>query len=126
LKKHNIPLIISAVLGVIYTVYIIVYFSGVLSGAGGAMDSAEALGGMIATALVAPHAILVVLAVIFNIVAVFTNKRGLALTAAILYSVAALMFMIYALFVVPSIVLCFVGFAQLGKERRHHEDRLGV
>lgn len=109
-KKRSLPLIISAVLGLAYSIYIISYFSVNMSGSG-----AEALGGALATALVTPHMVCVAVAVIFNIIAVFTNKRGFALAGAILYCVGAVLFLIYAFFVVPSIVLSFVGYAKLGK-----------
>ena len=111
-QKKNVLLIISAILGLAYTIYLIVYFTGANAGTS---SDAEAVGTALATALVLPHLILVALGTIFNIIAVFTNKRGLALTAGILYAVGALFFLVYALFVVPMIVLSFVGFAQLKK-----------
>ena len=57
----------------------------------------------------------VVVAAIFNVIAALANKRGFALVAAILYCVGAVLFLMYALFVVPSIILSFVGYAKLGK-----------
>lgn len=111
-KKRSVALIIAAVLGVLYSIYIITYFSGAIAGT---QSGAEAIGGAIATALVTPHMICVVIAAIFNSVACLTNKRGFALTGAILYSVGAVLFLMYALFVVPSIILSFIGYAKLGK-----------
>lgn len=111
-KKKNVLLIISAILGIAYTIYLIVYFAG--ANAGASSDSA-AVGSAIATMLVLPHLILVALAAIFNIIAALAGKRGLALAAGILYAVGALFFLMYALFVVPMIILCFVGYAQLKK-----------
>lgn len=108
-KKHSKLLLISAIIGTLYAIYLIVYFSTGIS----SNDSAEAVGAVIATALVIPHMILVILAAIFNWVAYGTNKRGLALTGGILYSVAGVLFLLYILFVVPSIVLSFVGYAKL-------------
>ncbi|MFQ8922392.1 MAG: hypothetical protein ACLR60_10900 [Clostridium paraputrificum] len=108
-KKHSKALLISAILGTLYAIYLISYFgTGMTSN-----DSAEAVGAAIATALVTPHMILVVLAAIFNWVAYGTNKRGFALTAGILYSVAGAIFLMYIMFVVPSLVLSFVGYAKL-------------
>ncbi len=108
-KKRSKLLLISAIIGTLYALYIIIYFSSSLS----SNDSAEALGAAIATALVMPHMILVVLAVIFNWVGYGTNKRGLALTGGILYSVAGVLFLMYIFFVIPSLVLSFVGYAKL-------------
>ncbi|MGL6187084.1 MAG: hypothetical protein ACRC1T_17070 [Clostridium chrysemydis] len=110
-KKHSKALLISGILGALYAIYLISYFgSGMTSS-----DSSEQIGATIATALVTPHMILVVLAAIFNWVSYFTNKRGFALTAGILYSVAGVVFLMYIPFVIPSIVLSFVGFANLKK-----------
>lgn len=111
--KRSTLLLISAIIGSLYAIYIIINFAGSLAGS---QDDAELAGAAIATMLVAPHIVLVVLAVIFNWVAYFTSKRGLALTGAILYSVAGVMFIIYVVFVIPSIVLSFVGYAKLRKE----------
>ena len=108
-KKRSKLLLISAIIGTLYALYIIIYFSLSLN----SNDAAEAVGAAIATALVMPHMILVVLAVIFNWVGYGTNKRGLALTGGILYSVAGVVFLMYIFFVIPSLVLSFVGFAKL-------------
>ena len=108
-KKRSKLLLISDILGTLYAIYIIIYFSSSLN----SNDAAEAVGAAIATALVMPHMILVVLAVIFNWVGYGTNKRGLALTGGILYSVAGVVFLMYIFFVIPSLVLSFVGFAKL-------------
>lgn len=108
-KKHSKALLISAIIGSLYALYLIVHFGSSVS----SNDAAEAIGAAIATALVLPHMILVILAVIFNWVGYGTNKRGFALTAGILYSVAGVMFLLYILFVVPSLVLSFVGYSKL-------------
>lgn len=110
--KHSKLLLISAILGSIYAIYLIVYFGG---GIAESKDAAEAAGRAIATALVTPHMILVALAVIFNWIGYFSNKRGFALTGGILYSVAGVIFILYLIFLVPSIILSFVGYAKLKK-----------
>ncbi|AJA42669.1 hypothetical protein phiCT9441A_57 (endogenous virus) [Clostridium phage phiCT9441A] len=110
--KRSKLLLISAILGALYSVYLIWHFGG---GIFGSKDGVELAGAAIATALVTPHMILVVLATIFNWVAYFSNKRGFALTGAILYSVAGVIFMLYIMFVIPSIVLSFIGYAKLKK-----------
>ncbi len=110
--KHSKALLVSGILGALYAIYLISYFSGVITKGSGA---AEQVGGAIATALVTPHMILVVLAVIFNWIAYFINKRGFALTGGILYSVGGVLFLLYLPFVIPSLVLSFVGYAKLKK-----------
>ncbi|WP_297639624.1 hypothetical protein [uncultured Clostridium sp.] len=103
--------IISGVLGALYSIYLIAYF-------GGAMDStngAEMVGGAIASALVMPHMILVILGSIFMLIGAFINKAGFALTGAILFCVSAAAFIMYAPFVVPMIVLGFIGYSKIRK-----------
>lgn len=109
--KHSKVLLTSGILGAIYSIYLICYFSRATTGSQGA----EQVGAALATVLVTPHMILVVLATIFNWVSYFTNKRGFALTGGILYSVGGVIFLLYILFVIPSIVLSFVGYSNLKK-----------
>lgn len=114
--KRSKALLISAILGIAYSIYLISHFAGATS----STEGAEQVGAALATVLVTPHMILVVLAAIFNAVAYFTNKRGFALTAGILYSVGGVLFLLYILFVVPSLVLSFVGYANLKKINEHN------
>lgn len=118
-KKHSKALLVSGVLGVIYAIYLIAYFGGAITSS---TDGAELAGTAIATALVTPHMVLVVLAAIFNVVAYFTNKRGFALVAGILYSVGGVLFLVYILFVIPSLILSFVGYAKLKKINDHNNS----
>ncbi len=111
-KKHSVCLLISGIIGLAYFVYLICYFSSAI---GGSETALEAAGASLATALVTPHMIFVALAVIFNALAFFMNKSWAAITCGILYCVAGVMFILYIYFVVPSIVLSFVGVARLKK-----------
>ena len=72
---------------------------------------AEALGSAIATVLVLPHLLVTWLGIIFGMFGFFTRKTGFQLTAAILYAAAAVLFFLYAIFLIPSIVLGFVGYS---------------
>lgn len=109
-EKKSVILLISAILGIVYAIYIVTYFFGVSTGQSG---TAEAIGAGIATALVTPHMICTVLAAIFNVLGWALSHRGFALTGAILYCVAAVAFLMYAPFVVIQIILSFIGFARL-------------
>ena len=111
-KKRSVALTISAILGVIYSIYIISYFSKAMLGSG---STAEAVGGALATALVTPHMVCAVIGAIFNVIAAIGNKRAFALVGAILYCVGAVIFLLYAAFLIPSIILSFVGYARLKK-----------
>lgn len=106
--KRSTTLLISAILGVAYSVYLVVYFSSAVGGSG-----AKAIGGAIAATLVTPHMICVSIAAIFNVLGWLNNKRNFALVGAILYCVAALAFLLYAMFVIPSIILSFIGYSRL-------------
>jgi hypothetical protein len=105
---------IAALLATAYSIYSMLYWGGVV-GQTESMDAGEAIGAGIATLLVLPHLIVTVLGALFGVIAFFIRSPGLILTSAILYSVAAVLFFIYALFLVPSIVLGFVGYSNQKK-----------
>jgi hypothetical protein len=115
--KRSMALLISAIIGLIYGIFlIIIFFTGNIVNSGYMANSSpvlEALTGGIVIVLVLPHMICVLVAVIFNILGWVVNKREFALTAGILYSASAVMFIVFAVFVVPSIVLSFVGYVKL-------------
>lgn len=114
--KKSKCLIISAILGIIYSIYLLSYFGSVLTNGQGA----EAVGDAIATAMVTPHMICVVLAAIFNLLGALLNKAGFALTGGILYSVAGVLFLPYIFFVIPMIILSFVGFSSIKKIKNNN------
>lgn len=107
MKRSKIQFL-SAGLGTLYSVFLINYFMGTIND----------LSGSIATALVTPHLLCCSLAAIFGWVGFFGNGRGFALTAAILYCVGAVIFVMYAPFVVPMIVLGFIGYAMIGRIKK--------
>jgi hypothetical protein len=109
-KKLNTCLLIALILGVAYLVYSAVYWSGAFSSS---TSAAEQAGVGIATALVMPHLVASVLAVIFNALGLFMNKRGFALTGAILYTVAIALFPLYFMYVIIQMILSYIGFAKL-------------
>ncbi len=111
-NKRSVILLVSWIIGLAYAVYLVSYFSGSIAGAS---DAAEAIGTGIATALVMPHMIVVALAVLFNILGWACRLRWSALTGAILYAVAMVLFPLYALFVLVEMILSFVGFAKMKK-----------
>lgn len=112
-EKKSKLLLVSWIIGVLYVVYLFWYMSSAGSAAG--TDSAEALGTAIGLALIVPHLVFVVLAVIFNILGWAMNKRGFTLTGGILYAVSILMMPLYFMFVIIEMILSFVGFAKMKK-----------
>ena len=113
-KKLSILLLISFIIGAAYLVYSMVYWSGAV---GSGDDIAEQIGVGLAATLVMPHLICTALAVIFNGLGVFLKKRGFALTGAILYSVALVLFPVYFMFVIVEMILSYIGFAKIPKSK---------
>lgn len=111
-KKKSVLLLISAILGVAYAIYIVSYFASINASS---VDTAEAIGAGIATVLTMPHMVCACLAAIFNILGWAMSHRGFALTGGILYAVAAALFPVYFMFVIVQAVLSFIGFAKLKK-----------
>lgn len=118
--RKSKALLVSLILGLLYAIYLIVYF---FDGVAGSQSAGEAIGSGIATMLVMPHMICTVLAVIFNAVGYFQNKKGFALTGGILYSVAAVVFVLYAPFVCIQIVFSFIGYARVSKRLKQQVGR---
>jgi ABC-type antimicrobial peptide transport system permease subunit len=112
LKNRSILTLISLVLAIAYAIYVSTYFAGI--NAETASDS-EAISAGIATLLVLPSVFVLGIGVILGLIGFFIRSTGLQLTAAILYSVAAVLFLLYAFFLVPSIVLGFMGWNQQKK-----------
>ena len=108
--KKSKCLLISWILGVLYVLYLIGY---IVNTNASMTETAEAIGAGIATVIIMPHLICTVLAVIFNVLGWAMNKRGFALTGAILYTVALVLMPLYFMFVIIQMILSYVGFAKL-------------
>lgn len=102
--------IIAAILATIYLIFIIFSFSYSLSNS--TSNDAEFLGNMLAVGLLTPHIILVCIGIVFNWIGVSTKKSWAILVGAILYSTSALIFLLYATFVLPSMILAFIGYSK--------------
>lgn len=108
--KRSKLLLVAAVLSTLYTVYLVTYFGGAMNGS---ESSAAALGAGLATALVAPHMVVVAIATVFNWIAWALRARWAALTAGILYAVGMVVMFMYAIFVILQTIFCFVAFAKM-------------
>lgn len=101
-NRGNIIGFLSFALTLAYAIYIVSYFRGIAT---------ESVGSFIATGIVNPHLICVVLATIFSAVGRFAHKRWGMLTAGILLAVSAVLMLAYAPFVLVQMVMCFITFA---------------
>lgn len=110
-KKRSKALFAANVLGSLYGMFLMSnFFGGVAT-----TEGAEQVGAGIATALVMPHLVLVILAALFGTLGFFLRNDGFNLTAGILYCVATVAFLLYFMFTVPMIVLAFVGYSSQKK-----------
>lgn len=105
-------LLVSLVIGVLYLLYSLNYWFGANAGAS---SGSEAAGVAIASAIVMPHLVCTLVAVVFNALGFFMNKSSFALVAGILYAVALVLFFAYFMFVIVEMVLSFVAYAQMKK-----------
>lgn len=72
-KNHSKMVLVSTILVSLYAIFLMSYFYG---GVANSNSDAEAVGGVLATALVTPHMILIVLGAVFSIVAYLLIKIG--------------------------------------------------
>lgn len=110
-EKRSKVLFVCGILSAIYVIYLIVYFTGSTNSS----DTTEAISGAVATALVMPHMLVMVLGTIFTWIGFCLRKNWGALVGAILYCVGLIMFPLYFIFTVPLIILGFVGFSKQKK-----------
>ncbi len=110
MKKSKL-LLAAGIIGTLYLIYLISYFTNAVS----STDGAEAIGAGIATALVMPHMVCVIIAVIFNWLGWAFKARWGALVAGIMYAVSIGIFSFGILRlsgVLLAMIFCFVVFAK--------------
>lgn len=122
MKKLSLTLLLALIIGIAYFSFLSKYFFGFTIDGLENGDVPEFFGAAIANALVAPHILLGWIAVILNLVAFLANNRGCALATVILYAVSAVSFFMYALFVVPEILLSIIGYVRLRKIKAHNAE----
>lgn len=117
ITSRNTLLLIALVIGVIYVIAQIANISSASNAVSTANpESAEELGTAIGVGLLMPHIVLTVIGVIFNAVAWFLSAKWAALTAAILYVVGGVLGFSNLIFLLPSLILCFVAYSKLKKQ----------
>lgn len=112
-KNRSKVAFLSALLGVSYSVYLIIYFSS-LSGPG----SAVVIG------LITPHLLAVSIGSLFNILGFYQNKKGFIITALVLYSVSGILFLMYLIFVIPMIIMSAISISKVpGKKKSINKNK---
>ncbi len=98
----------AALLGTLYTIYLLTYFGG------GAGESGNA----IAFALVMPHLLCNLIAAIFGWLGFKNNSKGMVITSLVLYILAIILFMLYFLFDLPMVILSAIAIGKVSKLKK--------
>ena len=119
--RRSICLLVSTIIAFVYLAILAFFTLGMMAGAITTLDDPVAAAiasgfiGSILNALLLPHAIFLLLGLILNFMGWFSKSRGLALTAAILYTIS-LALMPFALYLLLApVVLSYVGFATMDR-----------
>lgn len=131
---RSVACAISLVIGIAYVAYLVWALFVKADGAGAlrsfvnALDLARVIGGdevgrivamdMGLFSLVYVHLAFAGAGLLCNLLALATNRAGLALTAALCYAMAALAFCVYLPFVLPELMLCCVAFGSTRERRK--------
>lgn len=93
----------AALLGTLYTIYLLMYFGA----------SAGETAGAVAFALVMPHFICNLIAASFGWIGFFKNRKGMIITSLVFYVLAIVLFMIYFLFDLPMVILSAIAIGKV-------------
>lgn len=111
-KKRSVWLLVAGILSTIYVLYLFVYYGNLVS----STDGVEHEAAVTLAVFIAPHMILIAIGAVFNWFSFVTNVRALAFSSGVLYiigCIVGILFLPSNLFIVPSIILSFVGFVKL-------------
>lgn len=123
MKKRSLALFLALAIGILYYGFCSKYFFGATVETAQTGDAATFVGSAIAGVLVTPHIALGWIAVVLNLIAFLANSRGCALATVILYAVSAVLFFMYALFIIPEIILSIIGYVRLKKINAKNKER---
>lgn len=119
--RRSICLMVSTIIAFVYLAILAFFTLSMMAGAITTLDDpvaaaiASGFTGSILNALLLPHTIFLLLGLILNFMGWFSKSRGLALTAAILYTIS-LALMPFALYLLLApVVLSYVGFATMDR-----------
>lgn len=105
--KKSTCLLVSFILGICYIIFLAYIFGSAV------LDPNNDFTAGLATMVVFPHFICAGLATLFTALSWSMNKKGFALTGAILFVVSMILFPMYFMFVIIQTILSFVGYAKI-------------
>lgn len=105
-NRRSPLILISSGLGTLYALLILVYL---LDAPSSALYTDFGLGTGLAMVFAVPHALTAVIGGILGLIGFFRQSTQQVKASAILFSVAAAVYLVWAIFLVPSIVLAFMG-----------------
>lgn len=103
--KGRITGFLCMLLTVLYAGYLVYYFYGAMQ--------EDAVAGTLATALVTPHMVCVMIAAVFSIIGFFAKARWAFLVTSILLFVAGAIFLAYIMMVVIQAILALIAYARM-------------
>ncbi|MDT8336613.1 MAG: hypothetical protein RQ856_02155 [Candidatus Izemoplasmatales bacterium] len=105
-KQRSVILFITVILGLTYCLYLLSPFAE--------LNNPDTTGDdffiAILTVLAIPHLVVTALATFLIILSFIFRNPGLVLTNTILYLLAAILFILYAIFLLPVIIFGFIGY----------------
>ena len=104
--------LVSTILVSLYAIYLMSYFYG---GVVNSNSGAEAAAGTIATAIVTPHMIAIIVGAVFSAVALFANKNWAAITSCVIVFVSTMLFPPYFMFSIPLGIIGIIACVCLNK-----------
>ena len=105
MKHLSKALLISNILGIAYLIYLIISYNNL-----NLENETNAGFYAILFVLVIPHLYLTALGVFLGSLSVILKNHQLALVASLIYLLASVAFLIYAIFLLPTIILGFIGY----------------
>ncbi len=103
----------SALIATLYVLYLCFYFFGEVPG--DVESGTDAIAAGLVYSLVMPHIVTNIIAVVFNWIAFAKNKKWAIIVALVFYIIAALSFVLYFFFDLPSIILSAVAISKISK-----------
>ena len=121
MKKRSIPLLISAIIGIIYLAFLIPYF---LSLPDYSMYCSCLRDQSFTTALDLSQVVGLTIAVAFNIFAFFFNKKGTTLATIAIYCLPAFSLLKYSAPLIPLIALSLWSYILMARRDKTVEDEI--